>query len=149
MNTKTGSELIAAERERQITQEGWTPEHDDQHHHGQLARAAFVYEVAAGMVEKGASTVRIEGALLSSWPWQREWFKGPQTVKYDGQAGARGLSDESATAGIRQVTPEERRQEAIRALEKSGALYLAERDRLQRRVDKIAAEIDRLQRKQQ
>lgn len=31
---------IAAERKRQIEAEGWTPEHDDAHDKGELARAA-------------------------------------------------------------------------------------------------------------
>lgn len=34
---KSGIELIAEERQRQITQEGWTPEHDDGHIDGELA----------------------------------------------------------------------------------------------------------------
>ena len=34
---KTGIELIAEERTRQIAVEGWTPEHDDQHTNGALA----------------------------------------------------------------------------------------------------------------
>lgn len=39
----SGVELIAAERQRQIESEGWTPEHDDGHTHGELAKAAGVY----------------------------------------------------------------------------------------------------------
>lgn len=38
-----GSDLIAAERERQIAVEGWTPEHDDEHADGELAEAAICY----------------------------------------------------------------------------------------------------------
>jgi len=34
---KTGIELIAAERTRQIEEEGWSPGHDDQHQYGDLA----------------------------------------------------------------------------------------------------------------
>lgn len=34
---KTGAELIAAERQRQIESEGWTAEHDDGHTDGSLA----------------------------------------------------------------------------------------------------------------
>lgn len=40
---KTGIELIAEERQRQITEEGWTPEHDINHTNGQLASAAACY----------------------------------------------------------------------------------------------------------
>ena len=39
----TGAELIAAERERQVHDEGWTPEHDDEHDRGQLVEAAIQY----------------------------------------------------------------------------------------------------------
>lgn len=35
-----GAGLIAAERQRQISEEGWTPEHDDEHGDGYLAVAA-------------------------------------------------------------------------------------------------------------
>jgi len=38
-----GVELIAAERTRQIEQEGWTPDHDDQHNDSSLALAALCY----------------------------------------------------------------------------------------------------------
>lgn len=34
---------LARERERQIASEGWTPEHDDAHDDGQMAKAAAVY----------------------------------------------------------------------------------------------------------
>lgn len=35
----TGIEAIAAERQRQIEKEGWTPEHDDTHGAGEMAEA--------------------------------------------------------------------------------------------------------------
>lgn len=46
MNTsvRTGADLVAAERERQIKQEGWTPEHDAQHGPRRLVAAAHAYE---------------------------------------------------------------------------------------------------------
>ncbi|MFW6155839.1 MAG: hypothetical protein ACOC7J_00855 [Armatimonadota bacterium] len=43
----SGVSLIAAERERQIREEGWTPEHDDEHDAGELADAAASYTIAA------------------------------------------------------------------------------------------------------
>lgn len=36
----TGVEMIAAERERQINEKGWTTEHDDQHDDGSLLEFA-------------------------------------------------------------------------------------------------------------
>ncbi len=40
---KTGIELIAQERQRQVSEEGWTAEHDDGHTDQELARAASCY----------------------------------------------------------------------------------------------------------
>lgn len=40
---ETGIEIIAAERNRQIEKEGWTPEHDASHVRGELAKAAACY----------------------------------------------------------------------------------------------------------
>lgn len=62
---KTGVELIAAERERQIKEEGWTPEHDAQHTNGELAKAAVCY----------ALPDRLPEVIPLVWPWREEWFK--------------------------------------------------------------------------
>ena len=43
---KSGAELIAEERQRQIEAEGYTAEHDDKHTGGQLALAGAAYAVA-------------------------------------------------------------------------------------------------------
>lgn len=62
----TGIELIAAERQRQITDEGWTAEHDDQWPYGTLAEAAACY----------ASKQRTaDGFSPDGWPWDEEWWK--------------------------------------------------------------------------
>lgn len=66
---KNGIQLIAAERERQVLQEGWTPEHDDQHTDGSLAFAAASYAICAGG-DHGAGTVQV-----SYWPWHPRWWK--------------------------------------------------------------------------
>ena len=39
----TGVELIAAERQRQIEVEGWTPEHDDAHVGGRACAGKHSY----------------------------------------------------------------------------------------------------------
>ncbi len=54
-----GVAAIAAERRRQVEAEGWTPEHDDQHTRGELARAAACYALAYDLGS--------ERELL--WPW--------------------------------------------------------------------------------
>jgi hypothetical protein len=45
MNKPTGIEMIAVERNRQISVEGYTPEHDDNHDMGELALAAALYAI--------------------------------------------------------------------------------------------------------
>jgi len=42
---KTGAELIAEERHRQVTVGGWTPEHDDKHCDGELSDVAAALAV--------------------------------------------------------------------------------------------------------
>jgi hypothetical protein len=42
---KTGIELIAEERERQISQKGYNSQHDDEHGAGELAMAAMCYSM--------------------------------------------------------------------------------------------------------
>jgi hypothetical protein len=42
-SVESGVDLIAAERARQVSAEGWTAEHDDGHTHGELAAAAAAY----------------------------------------------------------------------------------------------------------
>jgi NTP pyrophosphatase (non-canonical NTP hydrolase) len=67
---------IAAERQRQIEVEGWTPEHDDTHDRRELARAAACYAVGH-MVEQElrdpVSTRRVFKRSL--WPWSPDWWK--------------------------------------------------------------------------
>lgn len=107
---KTGIGLIAEERERQITAEGWTAKHDDEHTHGQLALAGASYalrgsgkdEIFAAIGQRpcigsNAGWVTASGVF---WPWDREWWK-PSDYP-------------------------------IRNLVKAGALIAAEIDRLQR-----------------
>lgn len=62
----SGIELITAERQRQITEEGWTAEHDDEHRHAELLEAAHCYSHAART-----------GVLHppNGWPWEPSWWK--------------------------------------------------------------------------
>jgi hypothetical protein len=59
-----GIEIIAAERQRQIEQEGWSAEHDDEHREGELGKAAACY----------AQPPEI-GVRCQDWPWDRKWWK--------------------------------------------------------------------------
>lgn len=70
---------VQAERRRQVTAEGWTPEHDDAHSHGQMARAAACYALAGSSAPNDGTA-----ALLVSlaWPWDEQWWK-PSTARRD------------------------------------------------------------------
>ena len=81
---------VQAERKRQITAEGWTPEHDDEHADGQMARAAACYALAGSSAPKDGTA-----ALLVSlaWPWDEQWWR-PSTARRDMvKACALGLAE--------------------------------------------------------
>lgn len=67
-----GVELIAAERQRQVEQEGWTPEHDDTHLEGEMIEGARAYLSAAFLAEAGRKWV---GEPPPTWPWNQSWWK--------------------------------------------------------------------------
>ena len=64
----SGADLIAAERQRQIGVEGWTPEHDAEHDHGELIAAGVCYAMAAD--PDGAGDTAEDW-----WPWEESWWK--------------------------------------------------------------------------
>lgn len=64
-----GAGLIAAERVRQITAEGWTPEHDDEHDNGSLTEAAIMY------ARYGYGPLPPKGSPPLGWPWDVPWWK--------------------------------------------------------------------------
>lgn len=71
---KTGTQLITEERERQISQEGWTDHHDDDHSSFELTNAAISY--AAHVVspdEEGDENGKPRPCF--DWPWAMEWWK--------------------------------------------------------------------------
>jgi hypothetical protein len=73
---KTGIELIAEERARQISQEGWTPEHDNQHRRGELAHAAVGYaSLAAYQSSAHLTSPATEMDPHPQWPWDADWWK--------------------------------------------------------------------------
>jgi hypothetical protein len=63
----TGIERIAAERKRQIEEEGFTEEHDDQWVNGELIKAAicYLYPNDEGMIKW----------KKIFWPWDAKWWK--------------------------------------------------------------------------
>jgi hypothetical protein len=97
---------VLTERRRQVEAEGWTPEHDDTHANGEIARAAGLYALVAGSDPTTYRNARDGYALndhhaeaMKLWPWDWSWFK-----------------------------PTNRRRDLVKA----GALILAEIERLDR-----------------
>ena len=81
----TGSELIAAERQRQIVQEGFNAEHDSQHSGADLLAAAKCY------AEKNPA-MHNDANFPLEWPWDYDWWK-PGTRERDlVRAGALALA---------------------------------------------------------
>ena len=81
---KTGSELIAEGRQRQIEQEGWTPAHDNKHDGGTLVCAAVTYALEAtfdGPASKGTWFKKF-------WCWEDSWFKPKDKIRDLTRAGA-------------------------------------------------------------
>ena len=73
---KTGIELIAAERQRQVEQEGWTAEHDDEHTDGALiAAAAHLIEAHCDDFEGRTADVWVQSSNWPETPWIRELYE--------------------------------------------------------------------------
>lgn len=105
----TGAQLIAKERQRQISKENWTAAHDDEHTGGELALAAACYATPVQLYQKRDFANAVE--FIDPWPWESRWDKRP----HDGNV-------------LRPATTSQR----IDLLIKAGALIAAEIDRLQR-----------------
>ena len=60
----TASELIVAERIRQVRSEDWDESHDDNHTFGELARAAACYAMPPDI-----------GMRTERWPWDFGFWK--------------------------------------------------------------------------
>jgi hypothetical protein len=72
-----GVSLIAVERARQMSVEGWTPAHDDEHHRGELAVSAARYALHDTAVSN-----RI------AWQWESYWWKPKDPIRNLVRAGA-------------------------------------------------------------
>jgi len=67
---------VIAERARQQSQEGWSPEHDDEHTRGELAVAAASYAyVAMSLIGRAKAGVQIGGVGFLLWK--------PKTRRHD------------------------------------------------------------------
>jgi hypothetical protein len=86
---------VLAERRRQVEEEGWTPEHDDEHSTGDMAAAAASYALAAGADSVRTVVERHERirAALHVWPWASEWWKPKDGRRNLVKAGALILAE--------------------------------------------------------
>lgn len=88
---------VLAERQRQISVEGWTPEHDDGHKNGDLAIAGACYASnAATWLQRGSDALREDYRSLSPgarWPWLIEWWKPTNERRDLVKAGALILAE--------------------------------------------------------
>ncbi len=67
---------VMNERNRQVSEEGWTPEHDDQHVHNEMAKAAACYASFAGLSDYTRSVdLYAPGSIFTAWPWNPSWWK--------------------------------------------------------------------------
>lgn len=114
--TKSGVELIREERERQVSEEGWTAEHDDFHGRGELAWAAVCYAAPEPVFEQKVSGKGV--SFVDPWPWDGRFDKRPREP-----------------LGHRLASPTT--EERIRMLAKAGALIAAEIDAIQREEAEI------------
>lgn len=75
--------LIHTERRRQIVQEGWTEQHDDEHDDGAMAKAAAIYHLhATGKCRFG------DNGIPLGWPWDAQWWKPKDPMRDLVRAGA-------------------------------------------------------------
>ncbi len=111
-----GAAMIAAERKRQVEDEGHSSEHDDKHTFGELAEAACLYAECAEIQARGGTGEEMRECFeqggpyaVCDWPWTNE-----ETGEYEGLK----IDDNP-----------------IRNLVKAGSLIAAEIDRLQRQKE--------------
>lgn len=82
---------VLSERQRQVSVEGWTPEHDDHHKAGDLAIAGVCYASnAATFLQHGTDALRNDYKAMSPgsrWPWDYKWWK-PSNERRDLVKGA-------------------------------------------------------------
>lgn len=107
----SGAERIAAERARQVAEEGYDKRHDNEHTDGELARAAACYAMPERLYVQRIFADQVN--FCDPWPWDIRLDKRPYK--------ARGNVVDPEAAN---------RAERIDLLTKAGALIAAEIDRL-------------------
>lgn len=78
---------VLAERQRQITSEGWTTEHDDVHDGAEMAHAAACYTICAAQKDGH------KAPPPPAWPWDFSWWKPTDPRRDLVKAGALILAE--------------------------------------------------------
>jgi hypothetical protein len=95
---KNGSTLIADERLRQVTQEGFTAKHDAELAPGQLWKAACAYLLHLGFPQARG--------IPSVWPWHTFWWKpSADPLRNLVKAGALIAAEIDRMQGTRPTSP--------------------------------------------
>jgi hypothetical protein len=123
--SKTGAELIAEERARQISDEGWTKGHDKQHRQQELVAAAICYAWPPHYL---LPMTRVK-VLKELWPWHINWWK-PSFRSTDDKASIDYIADSPADRLLDSERDRLKFRNRIRDLVKAGALIAAEIDRI-------------------
>ncbi len=79
---------VAAERRRQVENEGYDPAHDDEHDNGSMAEAAASYAYQAHNSKPCPA-----GKPPQGWPWDAEWWKPGNSRRMLVKAGALILAE--------------------------------------------------------
>lgn len=88
---ESGIDLITAERRRQVSEEGWTPEHDAGHADGTLATAAVCYALPRKLRDETCTELECGGRYVMTprlWPWHPDWYKPGEPLRDLVRAGA-------------------------------------------------------------
>jgi len=72
---RSGIELIAEERKRQIEVEGWTKEHDAIHEDESMSYSAACYAIPQNGRNIYAGQGGISNIIRVLWPWEIKWWK--------------------------------------------------------------------------
>ena len=83
---------VLAERQRQVEAEGWTTEHDDSHHTGEMALAAGCYAMYAHHPDYYGTGPR-EHRVPRMWSWAEKWWKQAPPRRMLVKAGALILAE--------------------------------------------------------
>ena len=90
--TRAMTARVVAERVRQQTDEGRTPEWDDRHTTGGLARAAACYALSAARTDPQRDESG-QRAVANCWPWDWSWWKPADPMRDLERAGALILAE--------------------------------------------------------